>query len=29
MADGKTGAIILAAGRAAHMEELKPRDHPR
>ena len=24
MADGKTGAIILAAGRSAHMEELKP-----
>ena len=23
-ADGKTGAIILAAGRSAHMEELKP-----
>ena len=24
MAEGKTGAIILAAGRSAHMEELKP-----
>lgn len=22
MADGKTGAIILAAGRSAHMEEI-------
>ena len=24
MAEGKTGALILAAGRSAHMEELKP-----